>query len=85
MQTTIRGFESLTHTWELLREYPAESSDGHATRVLVMRMPARFYRVEADAGAGRTVFAFETGSGTACEQLAHAMALAIAQGMLALA
>lgn len=75
--------------WEEERAYPKSPADGDGqpARVMVFAAPARFYRVEAQAapnscGDMQPGFTLQTGSGAEMEQLAHAMARAIAEGML---
>jgi hypothetical protein len=71
--------------WTLHRDYPLACSDGQPARVLVCRLPAAFYRLEALPYGDKPGFALATGSGHAMQRLAEQMAAAISQGMLGLA
>lgn len=71
--------------WREVQSYPHQNDEGHDARVFDIATPRRFYRVEASASGDQPRFALETGSRQDCEQLAHAIAKAISEGMLILA
>lgn len=75
--------------WELVADMAKdpEDGDGQSVKVFECRMPARFFKLEAAAGANscgeeKQPFVITTGSGDEMGHLIGLLAKAITQGML---
>ena len=85
---TFLGLE-VHHEWRTERTYPKTppDGDGQEADVQVARYPAAFYRVVVHEGSnsvGESEPGFVLATGSGMSKLAHEIAKAVSEGMLAL-
>jgi hypothetical protein len=77
--------------WELIAEIPKKplNGDGQPVKLYEMRLPARFFKLEAvnsatSTGKVKNGFTLTTGSGDEMAKLVGEIALAVSEGMIGL-
>lgn len=71
----------------VVARYPKVGGDGYPVEVLETRLPAQFYTIRvlpSPNSMGKPRPGFKLGTGSGCARLAHEIAKAVSQGMLAI-